>query len=247
MFLSQAQAMPEPRNISTLACQVILASLCGGKINEIQRSEPGVASNSSVCNAWLKPQPQNDLFTTVLCIPQHLTSQPSRLNPTSVFLDIFALSGTISIQRAAQSQVGNDPVYADMLLHSKQRCLDAAFKVFRLMELSCHWDFRAVSSIRSIFLHMLNNTVLSRPLILPVQCRVCVCEGLAGRPDRLLRDTPPLFARLHGVFQEENSAYRHPHCGYRSRVPRHTRQIDWRCRSLCSGGTIRQVASVRHD
>ncbi len=149
LFLSEAIAALETQDISPFACQVILSSLCGNKLSELQRFDPSVTPSVPTGNAWLKPQRLNDPLTTVFCVPQHLASRPSQLNPTSVFLDVFAAAATICVHRAALFQVRDDPVSAEMISQSNKQCLEVAFGVFRLMEMTCHWDLRVVSSALS--------------------------------------------------------------------------------------------------
>jgi len=142
LFLSQAKSAQEPENISTFACQVVLSSLCGNKLSELQRFDPNVPATQPLGNAWLKPQRLNDPLTTIFCVPQYLTSRPSQLNPASVFLNIFAAATTICVHRAAQSQVREDPVSAEMIAQSRKQCLEVSMSIFRLMEMTCHWDLR---------------------------------------------------------------------------------------------------------
>ncbi|KAK0118715.1 hypothetical protein ONS95_007601 [Cadophora gregata] len=142
LFLSQAKSAQEPENISTFACQVVLSSLCGNKLSELQRFDPNVPATQPLRNAWLKPQRLNDPLTTIFCVPQYLTSRPTQLTPASVFLDIFAAATTICVHRAAQSQVREDPVSAEMIAQSRKQCLEVSFSIFRLMEMTCHWDLR---------------------------------------------------------------------------------------------------------
>lgn len=145
VFLSQAKSAQEPEHISTFACQVVLSSLCGNKLSELQRFDPNVPATQPPGNAWLKSQRLNDPLTTMFCVPKYLTSRPSHLNPSSVFLDVFAAAMTICVHRAAQSQVREDPVSAEMIAQSRKQCLEVAFSIFKLMEMTCHWDFRFVS------------------------------------------------------------------------------------------------------
>ncbi|KAL5322453.1 hypothetical protein ACEPPN_010426 [Leptodophora sp. 'Broadleaf-Isolate-01'] len=142
IFLPQAKSAQEPEHISTFACQIILSSLCGNKLSELQRFDPNVPATQPLGNAWLKPQRLNDPLTTIFCVPQYLTSRPSQLSPASVFLDIFAAATTICVHRSAQSQVREDPVSAEIISQSRKQCLEVAFNVFRLMEMTCHWDLR---------------------------------------------------------------------------------------------------------
>jgi len=148
LFLSQAKSAQEPENISTFACQVVLSSLCGNKLSELQRFDPNVPATQPLGNAWLKPQRLNDPLTTIFCVPQYLTSRPSQLNPASVFLNIFAAATTICVHRAAQSQVREDPVSAEMIAQSRKQCLEVSMSIFRLMEMTCHWDLRVVSYLQ---------------------------------------------------------------------------------------------------
>lgn len=114
-------------------------------MSELQRFDPNVPATQPLGNAWLKPQRLNDPLTTIFCVPQYLTSRPSQLSPASVFLDIFAAATTICVHRSAQSQVREDPVSAEIISQSRKQCLEVAFNVFRLMEMTCHWDLRVVS------------------------------------------------------------------------------------------------------
>ncbi|CZT01207.1 uncharacterized protein RAG0_08943 [Rhynchosporium agropyri] len=142
VFLSQAIAAQEPEHISSFACQIVISSLCGNKLSELERFDLNTPAAQTPGNAWLKPQRLNDPLTTIFCVPQYLTSRPSQLTPSSVFLDVFAAATTICVNRAAQSQIREDPVSAEMIAQSRKKCLEVAFSIFRLMEMTCHWDNR---------------------------------------------------------------------------------------------------------
>ncbi|KAL2064068.1 hypothetical protein VTL71DRAFT_4562 [Oculimacula yallundae] len=142
VFLSQAKAAQGPEQISSFACHIVLSSLCGNKLSELERYDPQAPITQPLGDAWMKPQRLNDPLTTMFRVPQYLTSRPSQLSPSSVFLDIFAAATTICVHRVARSQVKEDPVSAEMISQSRKQCLEVAFNIFRLMEMTCHWDLR---------------------------------------------------------------------------------------------------------
>jgi hypothetical protein len=150
IFLSDALTTQSTKDLSPIAAQIVLVSLCGSKLAEIQRYDPAVTPAQAADSIWLKPQKFGDALTTEFVVPEHLSIpvvQP--LDASTAFLNMSAFSGTISVHRAVRARLGEDAVSEAMLSQSRKLCVEAASKIVTIMKVTSHWDICSVCSIPS--------------------------------------------------------------------------------------------------
>ncbi len=146
LFLSDALTTRSTKDLSPFAAQIVLVSLCGSKLAELQRYDPSEAPVQSAESIWLKPQRLGGALTTEFLVPEHLSIPFVLMDPTTAFLNMSAFAGTISVHRAARAQLDQDAISETMLFQSRKQCLDAASKIVMVMKVTSHWDVCSVSS-----------------------------------------------------------------------------------------------------
>jgi len=80
-------------------------------------------------------------------VPQHLLIPNSKLDASSVFLNMGAAASTICVHRFAKFQAGGDAVDAEVMQQSRIKCLEAASTILQLMKMTSHWDLNSVRII----------------------------------------------------------------------------------------------------
>lgn len=146
LFLSDALTTQNTKDLSPIAAQIVLVSLCGFKLAEIQRYDPAVTPIQAADNIWLKPQKFGDALTTEFVVPEHLSIPVVQLDPSTAFLNMSAFSGTISVHRAVRARLGEDNVSEATLTQSRKLCIEAASKIVTIMKVTSHWDICSVCS-----------------------------------------------------------------------------------------------------
>jgi hypothetical protein len=160
MFLSEAMATKESQILSASAVQIVLVALCASKLGDIQRFDPNASSNHSAGSAWVKSQRVYSPLTEEFYVPQHLVPPLAKLDANTMFLNVSAFSGTISVYRAAKDQIGKDPISTETKQQSLKACLEAASNIVRLMEMCSDWDIRSVSCNRRCFILIVADLIL---------------------------------------------------------------------------------------
>jgi hypothetical protein len=73
----------------------------------------------------------------------------AKLDVNTMFLNVSAFSGTISVYRAAKDQVGKDPISTETKQQSLKQCLEAASNIVRLVR--SHATLRQKHSISPVY------------------------------------------------------------------------------------------------
>lgn len=146
LFLSDALITQTNKDLSSFAAQVVVVSLGGSKLAELQRYDPTAGPQESAGSIWLKPQRLGVALTTEFRVPEHLAIPFVPLEPTTAFLNMSAHAFTISVHRTARAQLVQDSVSADMLSQSRKLCVEAASKIVMIMKVTSHWDILSVSN-----------------------------------------------------------------------------------------------------
>jgi hypothetical protein len=146
LFLSDALITQTNEDLSSFAAQVVLVSLGGSKLAELQRYDPTAGPLESAGSIWLKPQRLGVALTTEFRVPEHLAIPFVPLEPTTAFLNMSAHAFTISVHRTARAQLAQEFVSADMLSQSRKLCIEAASKIVMIMKVTSHWDILSVSN-----------------------------------------------------------------------------------------------------
>jgi hypothetical protein len=146
LFLSDALTTQTSKDLSAFAAQIVIVSLCGSKLAELQRYDPTAAPLESAGSIWLQPQRLGGALTTEFRVPEHLSIPFAPLDPTTAFLNMSAFGCTISVHRAARAQLGQDSVSEVILTQSRKRCVEAASKIVMIMKVTSHWDILSVSN-----------------------------------------------------------------------------------------------------
>jgi hypothetical protein len=146
LFLSDALTTQSSKDLSPFAAQIVIISLCGSKLAELQRYDPNAAPIDSAETIWLKPQRLGGALTTEFRVPEHLSVPFAHLDPTTAYLNMSAFACTISVHRAARAQLGQDSVSEVALSQSRKRCVEAASKIVMIMKVTSHWDILSVSN-----------------------------------------------------------------------------------------------------
>lgn len=145
-FLSDALTNNGIQLLSPFAAMVVILSLSGAKLAELQRYDPNASPiQSTEKSVWLKPQRLGGAFATEFLVPEHLSIPSAQLDPNTAILNMGAHALTIAVHRAAQAQVGQEYVPGDMLSTSMKLCLGAASHVMTVMKATSHWDVSSVS------------------------------------------------------------------------------------------------------
>jgi hypothetical protein len=160
MFLSEAMATDDSQLLSASAVQIVLVALCASKLGDIQRFDPNASSNHSAGSAWVKSQRVYSPLTEEFYVPQHLVPPLAKLDANTMFLNVSAFSGTISVYRAAKDQIGKDPISTETKQQSLKACLEAASNIVRLMEMCSDWDIRSVSCNSRCFILIVADLIL---------------------------------------------------------------------------------------
>ena len=121
---------------------------------------PNASSNHSAGSAWVKSQRVYSPLTEEFYVPQHLVPPLAKLDANTMFLNVSASSGTISVYRAAKDQIGKDPISTETKQQSLKTCLEAASNIVRLMEMCSDWDIRSVSCNRRCFILIVADLIL---------------------------------------------------------------------------------------
>jgi hypothetical protein len=146
LFLSDALITQTNEDLSSFAAQVVLVSLGGSKLAELQRYDPTAGPLESAGSIWLKPQRLGVALTTEFRVPEHLAIPFVPLEPTTAFLNMSAHAFTISVHRTARAQLAQEFVSTDMLSQSRKLCIEAASKIVMIMKVTSHWDILSVSN-----------------------------------------------------------------------------------------------------
>ena len=146
MFLSDALTTQRSKDLSPFAAQIVIISLCGSKLAELQRYDPSATPIESAGSIWLQPQRLGTALTTEFRVPEHLCVPLAPLDPTTAFLNMSAFACTIAVHRSARAQLGQDSVSEPLLSQSRKRCLEAASNIVMVMKVTSHWDILSVSS-----------------------------------------------------------------------------------------------------
>ena len=152
MFLSDALTTQSSKDLSSFAAQIVIVSLCGSKLAELQRYDPTAAPLDSAGSIWFTPQRLGGALTTEFRVPEHLSVPRAPLDPSTAFLNMSAFACTISVHRAARAQLGQDSVSEAILSQSRKRCVEAASKIVMIMKVTSHWDILSVSNEADPFL-----------------------------------------------------------------------------------------------
>ncbi|KAE9367768.1 hypothetical protein N431DRAFT_494689 [Stipitochalara longipes BDJ] len=154
LFLSDALTTQSSKDLSPFAAQIVIISLCGSKLAELQRYDPNATPIESAGSIWLQPQRLGSALTTEFRVPEHLCVPPAPLDPTTAFLNMSAFACTISVHRAARAQLGQDPVSEPILSQSRKQCLEAASKIVMIMKATSHWDILSFNPWTSYTLYL---------------------------------------------------------------------------------------------
>ena len=146
LFLSDALITQTNEDLSSFAAQVVLVSLGGSKLAELQRYDSTAGPLESAGSIWLKPQRLGVALTTEFRVPEHLAIPFVPLEPTTAFLNMSAHAFTISVHRTARAQLAQEFVSTDMLSQSRKLCIEAASKIVMIMKVTSHWDILSVSN-----------------------------------------------------------------------------------------------------
>ncbi|KAH8783527.1 fungal-specific transcription factor domain-containing protein [Hyaloscypha sp. PMI_1271] len=154
LFLSDALTTQTSNDLSAFAAQIVIVSLCGSKLAELQRYDPTAAPLESAGSIWLQPQRLGGALTTEFRVPEHLSVPFTPLDPITAFLNMSAFGCTISVHRAARAQLGQDSVSEVILTQSRKLCVEAASKIVMIMKVTSHWNILSFNPWTSYTLYL---------------------------------------------------------------------------------------------
>src|SRR6266487_1580782 len=90
IFLPDAMVATENHKLSAFAAQVVIVSLSASSLQDLLRFDPDTNSTDSIGNIWFKASRLNNALATMFRVPQHLLIPNSKLDASSVFLNMGA-------------------------------------------------------------------------------------------------------------------------------------------------------------